>query len=511
MPSKNLKIVKKNDSKHKENIVEEKQHKHPFLWGFSIAILVLIVISFIGAPLFRGLLSKGGELIFGQYDGKDIKYTPNSYFARQLDAYVQKFQNTSNANTNYQYQTYQIWKSAFDSTVFHMAILDSAEKSGLYISDHKIDKALTQYGPYMDNGKFSPELYKVTPSSEKYATRQLYREELTQQQYLSDIQSTLTSKNEIEFIKSMSSPERNFEYVAFKFDKYPDSEVISYGKENKKLFTKINLNRISLKDDKKAAQAIYDKLKENPAQFEELAQNQSTDIYAEKGGDMGWVKYDSLKGDFADTKDLDSVFNLKQDELSSLIKTPYGYSIYRCNKEKTDPDFTSKEDIDDIRNYILTAEKGKIEDYFTAEAEKFIKTAKKDGFDKAGNQFGLTYHVTDYFPINYGNSYFMKQIRTLDDNKDLAPVATDERALTALFSVKKNELTEPIILDNSIIVARMIDERNVDPKDLAFIDTYYTYLVNQFRQEELYKMFLSSDKLKNNFLQVFSENILKNK
>ncbi len=504
MPSKDLKTVKK----HKDNVVEEKQHKHPFLWGFSVAILVLIVITFVGAPLMRGLLKTGGEIIFGQYDGEDIKYTGNSYFARQLDSFVQKFQNTSNSTTNYQAQTYQIWKGAFDSTVFHIAILHSAKRSGLHISEHRIDKALTQYGPYMDNGKFSPEIYKSTPNSEKYATRQLFREELIQQQYLSDIQDRISSSREKEFIKSMSSPERNFEYVVFNFDDYPETEVILYGKKNKKLFSKINVNRITLKKDKKTAETIYKQLKENPSGFEELAQNQSSDIYAEKGGDMGWVKYHSLMSDFSNQNDLDSLFSLKPGEMSDLIETPYGFSIYRCNNANTDPDFTSDEVIKDIRNYILTAEKGKVEDYFVARAADFIKTAEKTGFEKAGETHNIPYHLTDYFPINYGNNYFMKQIKTIDNSREFNSVATDERALKALFKIKKEEFTEPLILDNSVIVAKMIDEKQVDTSELSFIDSYYTYLVSQFRQDELFQMFLNSDKLKNNFLSVFSKNIL---
>ncbi len=505
MPSKDLKIVKK----HKENSVEEKQHKHPFLWGFSIAILFLIVITFIGAPLFRGLLKTGGEIIFGEYDGKDIKYTGNNYFSRQLDAFVQKYQNSGNSNANSQAQLYQVWKSAFDTTVYHIAILDSAKKSGLHISEHRIDKALTQYGPYMDNGKFSPELYKATPNSEKFATRQLYREELIQQQYLSDVQSTIASSKEKLFIKKMSSPERNFKFVSFSFNTYPVSEVKAYGKKNEKLFSKININRISLKNDKKAAETIYKQLKANPSQFEDLAQNHSIDIYADKGGDMGWVNYHSLESDFSNHKDLDSLFALKDGELSSLIKTPYGYSIYRCNNKAVKPDFTSKETIKDARNYLLTTEKGKVEDYFVAQAQKLIKQTKTSGFEKAGEDAGLTFHLTDYFPINYGNSYFMKQIKTIDNSKDFDAVATDERALKELFSIKKNELTTPILLDNCVIVAKMLNEKTVDPKKLSFIDTYYSYLVNQFRQEALYKMFLTSDKLKNNFLPVFSKRILR--
>lgn len=505
MPSKNVKMKKK----HNENIVEIKQHRHPVMWGGSIAILVLVVVTFIGAPLVRGLLKSGGEIIFGEYDGEDISYSGTNYFSRQLDNFVQKYQDTNKNNTNYQAQNYQIWKSAFDATVYHIAILQSAKRSGLHISEHRIDKALTQYGPYMENGKFSPELYKSATNSSRYSTRKLYREELIQQQYLSDIQSRISSSGEKKFIKAMSSPERNFEFVVFNFTGYPKEKVISYGKKNKKLFSQISINRISLKNDKKAAQTIYTQLKNNPSRFEELAQNQSTDIYADKGGDMGWVNYYSLKSDFSDQKDLNEVFSLKPGEMSKLIKTPYGFSIYRCNKAATNPDFASNDVIKQIRNYLLTTEKGIIEDYFVSRAQEFIKEAKISGFEKAGKSNNLGYHLTDYFPINYGNSYFLKQIKTIDGNKELDSISTDTRDLEIFFKIKKNEITEPVILNNSVVVAKMINERSVNPKELSFIDTYFTYLVKQFRQQALYKMILSSDKLKNNFLPVFSKTILK--
>ena len=103
----------------------------------------------------------------------------------------------------------------------------------------------------------------------------------------------------------------------------------------------------------------------------------------------------------------------------------------------------------------------------------------------------------------------MKQIRALDDDKELNAAATDERALKALFSLKKDDTTEPLILNNSVVIAQLLDERNVSGDELAYLDAYYAYLVDQFRQESLYRKFLDSDKLKNNFLPVFSEKVLR--
>ena len=510
MPGMDKNKQKKDKNKHMKelNIVDRKKKQHPFLWIFSITILVIIVISFVGAPLLRGFGSSSNELVFGKYGDVEIEYAYGTYFARQLDILQDNYQ--SNGSDNYQYETYQIWKGAFDRTVFHTAILYSASESGVYISDRKIDKTLTQYGPYMDNGKFSPALYNATPDSDRYANRTIFREELIQQQYLQDIGGRFYSPAELEFIKAMSSTERNFRYVAFPISDYPLEEVSDYGNSNRSIFRKIGLSRISLKDNAKEAEVILNQLKENPALFEELAQNHSTDFYAEKGGDMGQVTYYSLGGDISDNNDTNSIFSLDEDEISALIETPYGYSIYRCNKVSRDPDLTDENELKNILNYMLINEKGMIEDYFITQAGTFIDSANNEGFTEAASSMGLSYYITDYFPINYGNSDFLKEIKTVDKSTYFDTVATDQRFLTSLFSLKADELTEPAIVGDTILVAQMISEQEIAEEELSYMDYYYRYRVNQIQQNELYSTFFDSDLLTNNFMSIFSQYIMAN-
>lgn len=510
MPVKDKNKQKKDKDKHMKelNVVDRKKKQHPLLWIFSITILVIIVISFVGAPLLQGVGSSGNKLVFGKYGDVEIAYSYGTYFARQLDILQDQYK--SNGSDNYQYETYQIWKGAFDRAVFHTAILHSALMSGVYISDRKIDKTLTQYGPYMDNGKFSPALYKATPDSDRYANRTIFREELMQQQYLQDIGGRFYSPSELDFIKGMSSTERNFRYVAFPVSDYPLDEVSSYGKSNTSIFRKISLSRISLKDDEKEAKVILGQLKENPALFEELAQNYSSDFYAEKGGDMGQVTFYSLGGDISSNTDTDSIFALGEEEISTLIKTPYGYSIYRCNKVSQDPDLTDENELKNILNYMLINEKGMIEDYFIAQAEVFRITANDGEFTDAAASMGLSYYITDYFPINYGNSYFLKQVKTADESRYFDTVATDQRFLTELFSLNANDLTEPSIVGDAILVAQMISEQKMTEEELSYMDSFYPYLVNQIQQIELNSTFLDSDLLTNNFMSIFSQYIMAN-
>lgn len=510
MPNMDKNKQKKDKDKHMKelNSVDRKKKQHPFLWIFSISILVIIVISFVGAPLLRGFGSSGNKLVFGKYGNVEIEYAYGTYFARQLDILKDQYQ--SNGTDNYQYETYQIWKGAFDSAVFHTAILYSASESGLYVSDRKIDKTLTQYGPYMDNGKFSPALYNATPSSDKNANRTTIREELIQQQYLQDIDGRFYSPSELSFIKKMSAFERNFRYVAFPISGYPLDEVSIYGNSNISTFRKIGLSRISLKDNAKEAEIILNQLKENPALFEELAQNHSTDFYAEKGGDMGQVTHYSLGGDISDNNDTDTIFALGEDEISELIKTPYGYSIYRCNKVSRETDLTDENELKNILNYMLINEKGMIEDYFIAQAGNFSNNANNEGFSVAASSMDLNYYITDYFPINYGNSYFLKQVKTADESIYFNTVANDQRFLTSLFSLKADELTEPAIVGDTILVAQMISEQEMTEEELSYMDSFYPYLVNQIQQIELNSIFLDSDLLTNNFINIFSQYIMAN-
>jgi hypothetical protein len=510
MPSTDKNKSRKNQKKHNQdlNTVGRKKKQHPFLWIFSISILVIIVITFVGAPLISGFGSSSNEIVFGKYADTEIKYTYGSYFARQLDIMQNEYQ--SNGSDNYQYETYQIWKGAFDRAVFHSAILNSSKESGLQISEHKIDKALTQYGPYMDNGKFSAELYNATANADKQTNRSIYREELIQQQYLQDINGRRYTDSEIAFIKSMSSIERNFQYVAFPISDFPMDEVKKYGETNESLFRKINLNRISLKNDDNEAKEILNQINENPAMFEELAQNFSTDLYADKGGDMGLVNYYSLAGDVSDTADTNVIFSLSEGENTDLIQTPFGYSIYRSNSKSQSANLENQDELDNILNYMITNEKGLIEDYFLAEAENFRNKAAEIGFSETSGQFGLSYYITDFFPINYGNNYFLKQIKTIDDSPYFTTVATDERFLTSLFSLKENELTTPSIVGSAILVAQMISEQEVTEEDLVYLDSFYPYLVDQIQQQELNSVFTNSELFTNNFISVFSQKILAN-
>lgn len=78
---------------------------------------------------------------------------------------------------------------------------------------------------------------------------------------------------------------------------------------------------------KTRAQEILAKVRANPADFAKLAKQSSEDEgSAEKGGDLDWAPASAYVAPFSD-----ALFKLKQDEISDLVQTEFGYHIIQEN------------------------------------------------------------------------------------------------------------------------------------------------------------------------------------
>ena len=115
------------------------------------------------------------------------------------------------------------------------------------------------------------------------------------------------------------------------------NEVVNYFADHKEDFRetkKIKLRSILIKIDdarsereaQKLANEILSRLTQG-GDFALLAQMYSNGPYADKGGDMGWVK----EGDLME-KVNDIVFSLKENQISGIIKTGLGFHIFKAEK-----------------------------------------------------------------------------------------------------------------------------------------------------------------------------------
>lgn len=118
-----------------------------------------------------------------------------------------------------------------------------------------------------------------------------------------------------------------------KFDEKVDDKALKdfYKKHEKEFITpeKIHAKHILVKD-KKLADEILEKLKQDPNQFEKLAQIHSIDSSGKDGGDLGFLEKGTLVPEFESA--LDKL--KKEGEISPVVKTNYGYHIIKFVKRE---------------------------------------------------------------------------------------------------------------------------------------------------------------------------------
>lgn len=486
------------------NVAERKKHRRPVMWTLSVLVLILVAVAFLAGPI-AGTAVGRQDLVFGSYNGEPIEYKPDTYFSRQRDYYAQQMQEQSSGE-NTQMQALRVWKNAFDQTVVHTAILQQTGRSGLHLSESFIDKTLTERGPYVQNGEFKPKAYQETSNSERQNIREMYRELMLHERWMQDYQSIPESSLEKEFVVGMASPERKFVYTTFSLDEYPAKQVREYARENIDTFREMNLSRISLRMKESEAKQIFSQLQEEPGRFEELARNYSSGSYAEKGGDMGWMKYHEVADNFEDSAHAETIFALGEGEHTELLETSFGFAIYRADQPPREPNLEDSAQIDSIRSYLIRNEKGMVQDYFIERGKELAGTAREEGsLDVAAQQFERELRRTNYFPINYDTASFLKPIRSeSEDQTPLSQAGTNQRILTSLFSLEENEYSEPLIMGNSVVVASLVDQRSAPEEMTQRLNSFYSYITRNYLQQDVRRVFLQSDKLEDNFMETFS-------
>ena len=132
MPSREMRRATRRHHQKDGSIAQKKREMHPFLYAFSVVVLVIIVVTFILAPATRGTGGRS-SFIFGYYKGKPIEYVPDNYFSRRKDAVADQLRQSGDQG-DVAAKAYQVWRTAFDQTVLHTAILTEAEAGGLWIT-----------------------------------------------------------------------------------------------------------------------------------------------------------------------------------------------------------------------------------------------------------------------------------------------------------------------------------------------------------------------------------------
>jgi parvulin-like peptidyl-prolyl isomerase len=509
MASRDIRRAKAKQGETVSESMEKRHHLHPVTYVLVVIVTVFAVIAFILLPMGSRSVTGRNHIVFGTWDGRDISWYSGGYFDRQREAIARQAQE-SQSTASVESQLYSIWYQAFQSTAWHVAALTQAQRAGVEISRDALDEDLLTYSAYLDeNGKFSETLYNEVPAAERVATREERREELLTSRYFNDLSTGMrTGSREKAFVAAMAATERKLSFVAWKFSSFPDEEVRKYGEANAAKFRKAKLSRITVASEREAKQ-IRARLADSTASFAELAKAHSDDSYASSGGDMGWQYAYALEPDLEDKTQVDTVLALAAGEVGDPLKGPFGWAIYRCDTQTVAPDLTDAAVLNDVRSYLTRYEKGKIEDWFVERAGKFARRAAETSFVAAAHEAGVEIAETSFFPINLSNTFPTSPFTAVPEAATPYSAAYSEDFFYRAFSLSKDQASsQPIVLDDQVIVIKVAGEQPVSAENAAMMDRVLAYLANQSLQSDVDQELMNEKRLKSNFDETFSRSVL---
>ncbi|OHD76231.1 MAG: hypothetical protein A3J97_05655 [Spirochaetes bacterium RIFOXYC1_FULL_54_7] len=487
-----------------------KRHSNPFVYFGTVAILVITIIAFVLVPSLGGGAGDSKGLNFGSWDNKPIAFAQGSYFATQVQATKDQLEQQGYRDTGDQFFAFQVWRQAFENTATHFGLLDYATSNGISASDEFLDKQMARYPAFIEDGVFSRRKFSEASNAFKLSVRQEIKETTLKQRYVGDVVSVETSSAEKSFIKAMAQYERSLEFAAFPFEAYPDSERLAFATKNQDKFRRIKLSKVTLTSTAKEAEEVLARIRSGALSFEEAARNHSKDAFASKGGDMGWQYTWEIRSDLKDPALADELLALPAAEVSKVYETVAGsWAFYRIDEAAVAAEPASVDLLRTVTDYMNRFERGSIEDWNLAQAKDFAAGATAD-FAAAASARNLTVKETNAFPLNYGGAFnlgYFALLESLDtqSNPELSGANTNETFLKAIFSLEAGQVSEPVILDNAVIVARVLEIRSADESTLGLIEAYYPSIVQDGLGKELTSSILQSPKLKDDFFTAFSQ------
>lgn len=478
----------------------------------SVIILIFSAITFIFIPAATPG-AQGDALVFGKYGNKKIEYAQGTEFANAVNNYTEMYRNQGANLTDSDY--FYIYNYAFNSAVQAIAYKQAIEKAGWKPAEEAVARAMVSY--FADeNGNYSSKIYNsVAPEDVANLKKELtrgqvwnrYSEDLLGSQVDIGGQKMYGLKApaaEAEFLAKAGGEKRAFDMAVFNTEDYPDSAVKTFAGENKDLFNKYNVSVITVKESAKA-KSVLNKIKNEEITFADAVGEYSDKAYSGSDGLVTSNLEYQIKDILKNADDIEKISALNVDELSDVIETSAGYSIFRCNLAKTAPDLSDKATIAAVRSYIETKESSKIEDYYITSAKGMISNAATKGFKKACDDSEGKYVSVPAFPLNYDNSELFASISS--DVKELASASSNENFLKTAFSLKQGEVSEPIVLGSNVIVLKLTTVQTDNVTDTA--KKSVTDKIKTIDQSASQSALLTSSKVKNDVSNVFFNKIMK--
>ncbi|QQO11151.1 peptidylprolyl isomerase [Breznakiella homolactica] len=474
---------------------------NPLVFIGTILILVIVVIAFVFLPAIAPEMGKSGSLTFGSYDGVPINYVPKNYFANQQE-YIARYYQNSVTEQNYQFASYQIWRTAFEATVVHTAVLKTMKDAGYTAPETLVDRRVAELPEFQENGRFSVALYRQMDNSSRMSLWKSVQDSITEERYWNDISGLRVPAGETRFIKSMASPERRFEMAAFPFTMYPETEVAAFAEQNPDLFRVTQLSKITITSSEREAKQVLNSVTNGTMTFEDAASTHSQDSLADQRGNMGLKMAYELSSEIPDEAAREQVINLPKGELSAVIKVPSGWAFFRSEEPVRRADTADATLLGKIRSYILEFERGRVEDWLIGQAQSLASLTQSGTFQTAAAAKGLEARNFGPVPINYGSNDLFKTLSSASI-AELSGAVSNERFWAVAFGTPLHTVSEPVVMGNTVLVLYPTEESSADESTTGIIESSYPYMVPYYTEQDMRTLVMNSDKLQDNFMETF--------
>jgi hypothetical protein len=482
---------------------------NPFVFVGTIVILIIVIVAFVVVPAIVPEAERSGvDLSFGSYNKVSISYVPGNYFANAQETYARYAQYMQGYMSDR-----DVWLRAFEETVIHVAILQAMSQAGYTAPAGVVDREVAGLPQFQENGRFSAARYRNLSNTARMSLWREVQESLTANHYLNDIFGLRVPAAESEFVRAMTARTRSFGMVSFPLDSYPDGEVAAYAAAEPDLFRMIHLSRITINSSEREARQVLDSVKNGNLTFEEAAQTQSQDFYAERGGDMGSQMAYELTGEAPDAAERESVIATAVGELSPLVKVPSGWAFFRTEEEPRPADTEDPANLARIRSYMINFERGRMEDWLFAQARLLIDAAAETGFDAAAEAMGAQKRDFGPLPLNYGGVVITDSARGTNlfpalsgqGISELVLAESNENFWRSAFFTPLETPSEPLVVGNNVLVLYPREEIIKDEADTDGIGDFYSTWVSSGAESSLRSHFMGSDKLDNRFAATYAQ------
>ncbi len=412
-------------------------------------------------------------------------------------------------------ETPEARQAMLDSLITQRLLLVHAMKSGLTASDAQLIEVISSIPALQEDGRFSKRRYEQALRGQgltQAGFEAKLRQDLTLQQLVQAVSDTAVVSNAAaERVIAIQLEERQVSEAAIRPEQFaaqvklPAEAVKDYYEKNRKQFEIpqqiraefVVLSREDLVEqiavspeeiksayeknaknyvmpeerrashiliqlpgdapeaEQKAARtkidALLQQVKKNPADFARLAKEHSQDPGSgPKGGDLGFFPRGAMVKPFED-----AVFSLKENQLSDVVRSEFGFHIIRVTGIKPGKVRSLEEARDSIASELKLQAAGR---KFAEAAETFSNMAyeQSDSLKPVAEKFKLRIRQTGFFD---------------QANRTAAgPLATNEKLFAALFSddaLKNRRNTDAVeVAPNTLVAARVMEVRPAELRSL---------------------------------------------